>query len=151
MKIFFTLFLLIGPGGLFRTEAQHKKRADSVRVTIHLDNSVNNNNPVDSVLVIFDRYNLTQAGAIKKIFYPVNNIVVIENVPEGKFFIDIICLGIYQDNFSEVSYVYEKRKNKNRFQFRMGYAEAFNTSEVYIPAEKIDPKNLSVIRQKSPR
>ena len=151
MKTIFTLFLLIGLAGIFRSEAQHKRRADSVRVTIHLNNTVNNNSPVDSVLVIFDRYNLTGAGAIKKIFYPVNNKLIIENVPEGKFFIDIICLGIYHDNFSAVSFVYEKRKNKNRFQFRMKYAEAFNSSAVYIPAQRIDPTNLSVLRQKSPR
>jgi hypothetical protein len=149
MKTIFTLFLLLGPGGLSRAEAQHKKRADSTRVTIHFNNNINRNNPVDSVLIIFDRYNLTGAGTVKKIFYPVNNKVIIENVPEGKFYITVICLGIYHDNFSGVSYVYEKRRNKNTFRFRLKHAEAFNTSTVYIPAEKIDAANLSVLRKKS--
>ncbi len=148
MKTIFTLLLLIGLGGLMQADAQYKKRADSVRVTIHLNNRVNRNNPVDSVYIIFDRYNLTEAGAIKNIYYPVNNKVVIDNVPAGKFYITVTCMGIYRDNFSEVSYVYEKRKNKNTFHFRLQPAEAFDASSISIPGEKIDPSKLIVLRQK---
>ncbi len=148
MKIAFTLLLLIGLGGLTKAGAQHKKRADIVKVTIHLNNRVNGNNPVDSVFIIFDRYNLTEAGTIKNIYHPVNNRVEIENVPEGKFYITVICMGIYHDNFSEVSYVYKNRKNKNIIHFRLQPTEAFNASSINIPGEKIDPANLLVVRQK---
>ena len=145
MKIICTLLLLIGLSGLFPADAQHKKRADSVRVTIELNNKLNNKAPVDSVIVIFDRHNLTGAGTVRNVFYPVDNKLVIENVPEGKFYITVICLGIYKDSFTEVSYVYEKRKNKNVFNFRLKKsAEEFNPSLVSIPPEKIDPQNLAI-------
>lgn len=148
MKIIITLILLTGLNGLQWVEAQAKKRADSVRVTIQLDNTLNKRAPVDSVMVIFDRFNLTGAGTIKRVFHPVNNEVVIENVPEGKFYITVICLGLFNDSFSEVSYVYEKRKNNNAFKFRLKPNEAFDPAAVYIPAEKIDPQNLAILKKK---
>src|SRR6185436_16168413 len=104
MKFLCTLTLLIGLSWLYPAGAQHKKRADSVRVIIELNNDLNQKAPVDSVIVIFDRYNLSGAGTIKNVYYPVNNKVVIENVPEGKFYITVICLGIYKDSFTEISY-----------------------------------------------
>ncbi len=151
MKVFIFLILIISPGWLMQAKAQKKKKTDSTNVTIRFNNSVNNHSPVDSVLVIFDRYNLTEAGAIKKVFYPVNNKVVIKGVPEGKFFINVICLGIYKDNFSEISYVYEKRKNKNTFSFRLQPGEVYTDTSVYIPKETIDPAKLSVLRHKAQR
>ena len=151
MKIICTLMLLIGHSWLIPAEAQNKRRADSVRVTIELNNSLNNQAPVDSVIVIFDRYNLTGAGTVKKIFYPVKNRVIIENVPEGKFYITVICLGIYKDSFTEVSYVYEKRRNKNAFSFRLKEAEEFDPSAVFIPAEKINPPYFVILRNRQQR
>lgn len=150
MKIIVSLLLLIGPGWYIGAIAQHKhkKKPATTKVIIQLNNSVNNNTPVDSVYIIFDRHNLTEAGAIKKIFYPVNNKVIIEDVPEGKFYITLICLGIYHDSFTEISYVYEKRKNKNKFRFRLQPADTYNASNIYIPEEKIDISNLSIFRKK---
>jgi len=151
MKFLCTLTLLIGLSWLYPAGAQHKKRADSVRVIIELNNDLNQKAPVDSVIVIFDRYNLSGAGTIKNVYYPVNNKVVIENVPEGKFYITVICLGIYKDSFTEISYVYEKRRNKNSFNFRLQNAEAYDPDDVSIPAEKIDPLNLLIHRKRSMR
>jgi hypothetical protein len=146
MKKSLTLLLLLGLNGFFFEATAQKKRADSVQVTIRLDNSLNNNTPVDSVYVIFDRYNLTAAGTVKKVFYPVNNTVTIPAVPEGKFYITVLCLGIYRDSFSEVSYVYENRKNKNTFQFRLKPAEFFNPDSILIPAEKITPPYFKILK-----
>jgi hypothetical protein len=151
MKVFIFLILIIGQGWLMQAKAQKKKKPDSTNVTIRFDNSINNHAPVDSILVIFDRYNLTEAGAIKQVFYPVNNKVVIKDVPEGKFFINVICLGIYKDNFSEISYVYEKRKNKNTFSFRLQPSEVYNDTSIYIPKETIDPAKFLILRQKAQR
>jgi len=151
MKFLCTLTLLIGLSWLYPAGAQRKKRADSVRVTIELNNELNQKAPVDSVIIIFDRYNLSGAGTIKNVYYPVNNKVVIENVPEGKFYITVICLGIYKDSFTEISYVYEKRRNKNSFNFRLKNAEAYDPGDVFIPAEKIDPLNLIIHRKRTMR
>ena len=149
MKTILFLGVLFTFGFVTRATAQPKNRKDSVQVTINLNNAINKNTPVDSVLVIFDRFNLTAAGAVKQVFYPQKNIVTIDNVPEGKYFISVICLGIYKDNFSETSYVYEKRRNKNYFEFKLRPCEPYIESDVYIPDEKINLSNLSVVRQKN--
>lgn len=125
----------------------NKKRADTVLVTITLDNSANGNAPVDSVMVILDRFDLSGAGVIKDVMYPKNNRIELQQVPEGKFYITLICLGIYQDNFSEISYVYERRKNNNEFTFRLKPAEPYNPNDVRIPNEKVDFRKLSIFRK----
>jgi hypothetical protein len=148
MKPFLIVLLLTSLFGFFKVEAQsHKKRADSVLVKITLDNSANKNAPVDSVLVILDRFDLSGAGIIKDVVYPVNNQILLHNVPEGKFYITLICLGIYKDNFSDISYVYEKRKNNNEFSFRLKPAEPFDPNDVRIPKEKVDFQKLSIFRK----
>ena len=135
--------------GLPVSAQSQKTRRDSTTVTIQLNNSHNKNAPVDSVIVIFDKHNLTGAGTIKQLFYPVNNEVIIPNVPEGKYYIDILCLGIYHQSFSEISYVYEKKRNKNKFRFHLKPAEEFNRATVYIPKEKIDPLKLTILHPKT--
>ena len=139
--------LFLGLCGLTPAVAQGK-RSDSVEVVIRLDNSINKNAPVDSVLVIFDRVNLTEAGAIRQIVYPVNNVITLKNAPEGRFYITVVCLGIYNDNFTEINYVYEGRKNQNRFRFRMSPAEAFRADGIKIPTERTNPLQFAIFKQK---
>lgn len=148
MKIFMTLTLLAALADAGTVEAQRKNNTDSVRVTIHLDNALNHHAPVDSVLVIFDRYNLTGAGVIKKVFYPANNKVVIENVPEGKYYITVMSMGLFRKTFSEVSYVYEHRKNNNEFSFQLPSCDNYQSGTAYIPAEKIDPQQLVIFKRR---
>lgn len=146
MKKFCTLLFLFAVMASLPASAQARKRKDSTTVTIQLNNFRNKNAAVDSVVVIFDKHNRTGAGTVRQLFVPVNNEIVIPNVPEGKYYIDIYCLGIYQQYFREISYVYNGRKNRNRFRFSLGPAEAFNRSTVYIPKENIDPARLSIFR-----
>ena len=143
---FILLLLCLGMCITATVTAQNKKRSDSTQVVIYLENTLNKNAPVDSVLIIFDRYNLTGAGTVRKVYYPVNNTLIIPDVPEGKFFITVICLGIYHQQFSAISYVYDQRKNKNHFRFHLKPAEAFNPVTVKIPAQKVNPLQFAIFR-----
>ena len=100
--------------GFAEANAQRKNNTDSVRVTLRFNNNVNKNLPLDSVYVILDRWDLSGAGMIKKMYQPKDNVIVLDKVPRGKYYIDVFCLGIYQQTFSEISWVYNKRKNRNR-------------------------------------
>lgn len=142
--IFLLLLILHGP---LAAQRFHKK-PDSARVIIRLNNDLNQNKAIDSVKIIFDKSDGTGAGFIKKIFFPVNNIIIIDSVPPGKYRMTIICPGIYQQQFSEETYVYKHRKNNNSFRFRLQPAEAFESNMVLMPAEKINCLRLSIFHPK---
>jgi hypothetical protein len=146
MKRSLILALLPGLIGMGTVTAQSSRQRDSVEVTIRLDNSANSHSAVDSVYVIFDQFNLRAAGAIRQTCYPSNNVITIPNVPEGKFYITVICLGIYKDCFNVISYVYENRKNNNVFNFRLKHTGRFDPETVQIPASKTDPLQLAIFK-----
>lgn len=117
--------------------------SDSVSVTIFLKNK---NISVDSVFIIFDRYDLTGAGIIKKVFYPSDNRVVIEKVPRGKYYVDVYCIGVDHQNFSRVSTIGRRRSNRVTIPLK--------TYETYIPGTAIIPSfpvnlNNLVVTQKN--
>src|SRR4051812_43840959 len=85
--------------------AQSNRLPDSVNVLIRLHPRDVKNPLVDSVLVIFDRFDRTGAGIVKRIYYPTNNQFTISNVPEGKYYISIYCLGFYRDTFNDLMFV----------------------------------------------
>jgi hypothetical protein len=109
--------------------AQKKKHTDSVDVTINFTKRFARNAPVDSVFIFFDRYNHTGAGIIKQVYYPKDNRIVIPDVPPGKYYIGLFCLGTHWEYFSEVTYVNNRRNNKIRFNLKR--------SEIYVPGTYI--------------
>ena len=85
---------------------------DSGTVTITLQNASDKLSKIDSVYVIFDRYDLRGAGIIKKVFYPDRENQIRVNLPKGKYFITIYCLGIYnKESFDRIT---SAKSNKNR-------------------------------------
>src|SRR5213075_1896161 len=76
---------------------------DSSTITITLQNASDKLSKIDSVFVIFDRFDLRGAGVIKQVFYPdISNQIRI-NLPKGKYFVDIYCLGIYnKEGFNRI-------------------------------------------------
>ena len=98
---------------------------------------------IDSVYLIFDRYDLTGAGVVKKSFYPVKNELQI-TVPKGKYYIDLFCLGNYCKHFDWV--IKAKPKKKNELQMDLDTSTFFTPGFVTIPPEKIDFENLAVTR-----
>lgn len=138
------LFLIHFSSWLIPAVAAQKPLSDSVDVTILLKNKKIN---VDSVYVIFDRYDLTGAGVVKKVFYPSDNRIVIENVPKGKYYVDVYCIGIDHQNISRVSRVGKRRSNK--------LSVPFKTFEPHIPGTAVIPpssfnlSNLAITKESS--
>lgn len=128
------LFLAI-VGFTIQSIAQRKHRPDTIPVTIKLDNVRNKTVLVDSVLVIFDRYDLRGAGIVKKVFYPVNNMISIEEVPEGRYFIDVFCMGMKKFYFKHQGFIY---KGKNKLAFKLPRAE------IFIPGTYISEDHFNV-------
>ena len=111
---------------------------------IKLDNCFNNNLPVDSVLLIFDKYDRTGAGIIKQIFYPHDNYFEV-TVPKGKYFVDLFCLGLYADKHFDII-LRAKSNKKIELQVKLNPSAFFTPGFTFIPEEKIDLSNLSVTR-----
>jgi len=122
--------------------AQKKRPTDSVDVTIRL----NNYSPTpysDSVLIIFDRYDHTGAGIIKKVYQPVNGQILVPKVPPGKYYIDIFCLGINREIFSELTFV--NNRHSNVFNYSVKKTGSSTPGLAAIPIEKIDISKLQIL------
>jgi hypothetical protein len=126
--------------------AQRNRLPDSVNVLIRLHPRNSKNPVVDSVLVIFDRYDRTGAGTVKRIYHPTNNQFTIPKVPEGKYYISIYCMGFYRDVFNDEMFISKRHSNNLRYKLR--------SSDEYIPGTflpdmEIDFTNLAITNIKS--
>ena len=101
----------------------------------------------DSVLIIFDRCNRTGAGVIYKVFTAdENRNIVIEGVPEGKYFVTIQGLGIHRDHLEKVVTV--KSQKNHQMSISLEDSEEFSKDKVVIPSSKTDLSSLSVLSMK---
>lgn len=125
--------------------AQRKLPTDSVDVTIRLTNA--GKTPfMDSVLVIFDRYDHSGAGIIKKVFYPVKNEIIIMKVPPARYYIEVLCLGSYHEKFNELTFVNNRRSNV--LTYRISKTSTFTPGLAIIPVERIDFSKLQILKSK---
>lgn len=124
--------------------AQRKLPTDSVDVTIRLTNAAKT--PfIDSVLVIFDRYDHSGAGIIKKVFYPVNNEIIIMKVPPARYYIELLCLGGYREKFNELTFVNNRRSNV--LTYRIHKTSTFTPGLAVIPIEPVDFSKLRILKK----
>jgi hypothetical protein len=130
--------------------AAHKRAIkDSAAIIITFNNNSNEDKPVDSVLVIFDKWDLSGAGIVKQVFYPVNNRIALV-IPKGKYYVDVYCLtGRLKEHFGTV--IKARLNKKNILFFKLKASELFMPGRVKFPEEKIDFANLSVTRYYSPK
>jgi hypothetical protein len=114
-------------------------KASTVSYSLHIDNSVNKNNTVDSVLIILDKFDHTGAGVVRKVFYPnADNQIIIEELPAGKYYAEIYVLGIYKKHFSSIIDTEKKiKKNKKKETFRLDYTDVYFPGCVIMPAEDV--------------
>jgi hypothetical protein len=126
--------------------AQSKRLPDSVNVLIRLHPRGDKNPLVDSVLVIFDRFDRTGAGIIKRIYHPTDNQFTIFNVPEGKYYINIYCLGFYRDTFNDLMFVSKRHSNDLRYKLKRSDEYRAGT---YLPDMEVDFTNLAITNIKS--
>ena len=110
-------------------------KTTGINYTLHIDNAINKNSTVDSVLVIFDKFDRSGAGIVKKVFYPdAKNQIVIEDVPVGKYYADIYVLGIYKKHFSSVIRTV-KSGRKNTAHLKLDYKDTYIPGNAYLPGE----------------
>lgn len=146
MKTISALIALLTLWIIPNASAQNARR-DSADIVIRLNNSFNGNTTVDSVFIILDRYDLTGAGTIKKVFYPSKNHILIKNVPRGKYYVDVVCLGLYSEYFTRTTFITERRKN--RLKFRLHRTEEYLPGSVSIPPYAFDLTKLAITDHKS--
>jgi hypothetical protein len=119
-------------------------KIDSGTVIFTLQNASDRQSQIDSVYLIFDRYDKRGAGIIKQVFYPVNNQVEI-NVPRGKYYVNIYCLGIYNKaGFDRI--ITAKANRKHKVFLRLQNAALFTPGMAEIPHEKWDPSHLAILQ-----
>ncbi len=117
---------------------------DSSTVTIMLQNASDKLSKIDSVFVVFDRYDLRGAGVIKKVFYPdiYNKIEVC--LPKGKYYLNIYCLGIYnKESFDRI--VYAKPSKNHNILLRLQASALFHRGEIKMPEDHFDPTHLAIL------
>lgn len=101
----------------------------------------------DSVLIIFDRFDLTGAGVIYKVFYEnEKNCITIPDIPKGKYYVTVQCLGVHRDRFETVVKI--KSQNTETLKINEVDAEEFSKNNVVIPPFHPDFENLGILRAK---
>lgn len=126
--------------------AQIKRLPDSVNVLIRLHPRDDKNPQVDSVLVIFDRFDRTGAGIVKHIYHPTDNQFTVPKVPEGKYYISIYCLGFYRDSFNDLMFI--SKRHSNNLRYKLKRSDAYMPGS-YLPDMEIDFTNLAITNIKS--
>ncbi|HEX6428639.1 MAG TPA: hypothetical protein VF008_13180 [Niastella sp.] len=146
MKAVYVLTLLVLLLAAKTATAQRKRLPDSVNVLVRLHPRTPQNPRVDSVLVIFDRYDHTGAGVVKRIYYPTDNQFTIPSVPEGRYYISIYCLGFYHDVFNDLMFI--NKRHSNNLTYKLDRSEQFVPGK-FIPAIEIDFTNLAITNIRS--
>ena len=124
-------------------------KTDSGSVIISLQNASDRLSRIDSIYLIFDRYDRRGAGIIKQIFHPINNQVELM-IPRGRYYVNIFCLGIYNKvGFDRIINVKANRKRK--IFLRLQASALFTPGMVKITGEKWDPAHLAIYKSGSSR
>jgi hypothetical protein len=146
MKAVCVLTLLVMLFAAKTAKAQQKRLPDSVNVLIRLHPRKPTSPRVDSVLVIFDRYDHTGAGVVKNIYYPKDNQFTIPKVPEGRYYISIYCMGLYNDVFNDLMFI--NKRHSNNLRFKLSASDEFIPG-TFLPDMEIDFTNLAITNIKS--
>jgi hypothetical protein len=101
----------------------------------------------DSVLVIYDRCDLTGAGVIRKVYYPGSKqSILISNIPAGKYYVTIQCLGKHHDRYEKILKI---KSGKTAYvSVKLSDYDEFSRDRVFIPNDPIDFSRLSVVTMK---
>ena len=117
---------------------------DSSTIIITLQNAADKLSKIDSVFVIFDRYDRRGAGVIKKVFYPDRENQIRISLQKGKYYISIYCLGIY--NKESFDRIMSAKSNKNHHIFlRLQASALYRQGLAIIPADRFDPAHLAIL------
>lgn len=139
--------LFIFPIKGFSKPDRSDKAAESKKgfVTLKLDNSKNSNKPIEAAYIILDKYNRTGAGFVSKKFEVKDNQVLISDLPEGKYYIDIFTKGLYKQYFTRVIYISKKGSS---YTFTLEEIRTFTPRKTVMPKESYDFAKTSVVAMK---
>jgi len=132
--------------------ATNKKPShDSTTVIIQLNriDILDHNAAIDSIYLVFDKFDHSGAGIVKQKFYPTDNTIRL-TIPKGKYYVNIVCLGLFiGENFDRI--INAKENKENIVSIKLREPALFTPGLAYIPEEKIDLSNLMVTRYKLPK
>jgi hypothetical protein len=117
---------------------------DSSTITITLQNAHDKLSKIDSVFLVFDRYDLRGAGVIKKVFYPDTENQIRVSLPKGKYYINIYCLGIYNKECFDRIVSAKANKNHNIF-LRLQASALYQQGLARMPKDHFDPSHLAIL------
>jgi hypothetical protein len=141
LLVFFVFIL-----GVFQVKAGNAGGGDNARSSGSLLINFSNHSETahaDSVLVIFDKYDHTGAGIVRKIFYPnENHVIEIADLPAGKYYVSIQCLGLHHDYSEKVINI--ERNKANKLKIKLQDCEVFQVGKAEIPTDHTDFTKLSV-------
>ena len=101
----------------------------------------------DSVLVIYDRYDLSGAGIVKKVYYPgAKQTILIPNIPSGKYLVVIQCLGKHHDRYEKLIKV--KCGKTSYVSVKLSPYDEFKSGNASIPKNMVDFSRLSIVTMK---
>jgi len=145
VSIITILFLL--PFNSFAKKHRSDKAIEQRKgyVTFKLDNSLNGNKPVEAAYIILDKYNRTGAGYVSQKFEVKDNQILISDLPEGKYYVDIFTKGFYKQYFTKVIHVSKKGSS---YTFKLEEVRAFIPRKTVMPAESNNFAKTSVVRMK---
>lgn len=144
MKKFYSSVVAILLLFSFNATAQNKD-AEKGSVIFKLDNSKNENKPVEAAYIILDKYDLTGAGVVKQVFEVGHNKIVLQNIPVGKYYADIYTKGAFKQHFNGVIKITGKAKS---YTFKLEAVSFYESNAVSIPEESDDYFKNSVVLMK---
>ncbi len=139
-KTIFAILLLAAGRGYGNDSIPAK---DTSTVIITLQNAQDKLSKIDSVFVIFDRYDLRGAGVVKGVFYPDTENQIRVSLPKGKYYINIYCLGIYNKECFDRILSAKANKNHNIF-LRLQASALYQQGLARIPEDHFDPSHLAI-------
>jgi hypothetical protein len=140
---FFTSSLL----GQAKNEPLHAQKLQEGQTEFTFYNNRFNLTRKDSVLVIYDRYDRSGAGVIRKVFYPgKKQSILVDEIPAGKYFVTIQCLGKHHDRFEKVLRI--KSGKTSTIPVNLSLCEEYSKEKVVIPNYPVDFSRLSILKMK---
>lgn len=146
LSLLFCAAVQANPGPLTATGSaniQNKTLMNAGAVRFQFNNITAAVEHKDSVLIIFDRYDHTGAGVVYQVFAADNQDgITIPQVPAGKYYVTIQCLGLHHDRLDRVVNIKSKKSEKVRIQLTP--SEEFNKDKVVIPDYRPDFSDMAI-------
>ena len=129
------------------TELHSNKSANAGTARFLFKNLIAGMEERDSILIIFDRYDLTGAGVVHQVFAAgSDNSITVPDIAPGKYYVTVQCIGLHRDRLEKIVTIRSQRSETVRI--KLSSSEAYSKNNVVIPAFHPDPSDFAVVRFK---